>query len=300
MKGADESRRQPVVRTTLEAIYAFTHVLAPVIPIACKSVFDNLHTPPRSLRTLNLDFYNLSAGTKVDVGEILFHKIDIDGKMEANSGKQSVNKGEKATKQVAKANSETTVQKKDDKKKSNDTAIVEDPNQPLISKIDLRVGKITKVWNHETADRLYCEEIDVGEATVRPIASGLRQYYTLEEMQNRLVIVVCNLKEAKMQGFVSTGMVLAAKAKDKVELVSPPANARVGDRVLTSSVLQQIHSNPAWIPWIPNKVKKNKVWETLAEGLRSNAEGIACLQNEPLCTEGGNCYVISVVNAPIS
>lgn len=71
-----------------------------------------------------------------------------------------------------------------------------------------------QVWNHETADRLYCEEIDVGEGEPRAIASGLREHCTLEEMQGRLVLVVCNLRPARLAGFMSNGMVLAAKSGD--------------------------------------------------------------------------------------
>jgi methionine--tRNA ligase beta chain len=85
-------------------------------------------------------------------------------------------------------------------------------DQPEFTKIDIRVGKIIKVWNHETADKLFCEQVDLGEETgPREIASGLKEHYTLEEMQDRDVLVVCNLKAAKIVGFVSNGMVLAAK-----------------------------------------------------------------------------------------
>lgn len=70
------------------------------------------------------------------------------------------------------------------------------------------------MWNHESADRLYCEEIDVGEGEPRAIASGLREHHTLEDMQGRLVLVVCNLRPAKLAGFMSNGMVLAAKGSD--------------------------------------------------------------------------------------
>jgi methionine--tRNA ligase beta chain len=87
------------------------------------------------------------------------------------------------------------------------------PDQPEFTKIDIRVGQITKVWLHPEADKLYCEEIDVGEDAPRGIASGLREHYTLEEMEGRKVLVVCNLKEAKIVGFSSNGMVLAAKVR---------------------------------------------------------------------------------------
>jgi methionine--tRNA ligase beta chain len=90
-----------------------------------------------------------------------------------------------------------------------------DPNQPEFTKMEIRVGKIVKVWIHETADKVYCEQIDLAEETgPREIASGVREHYTLEDMQDRLVLVVCNLKASKIVGFVSNGMVLAAKVRD--------------------------------------------------------------------------------------
>jgi len=80
-------------------------------------------------------------------------------------------------------------------------------NEPLsINSIDLRVGIIRTVKRHDTAEKLYVEEIDVGEETYRPIASGLVPYYTLEQMQGRRLIVVCNLKPRNLVGFKSHGM----------------------------------------------------------------------------------------------
>lgn len=70
------------------------------------------------------------------------------------------------------------------------------------------------MWNHPDADKLFCEEINVGEETPRQIASGLRDYYSFEDLQDRKVLVVCNLKSSKLVGFVSEGMVLAAKVSD--------------------------------------------------------------------------------------
>ena len=78
-----------------------------------------------------------------------------------------------------------------------------------INALDLRVGVIVKVQKHETADKLYCEEIDIGEPEgPRAIASGLVPHYTLEEMQNRRLIVIANLPPKKLVGFKSQGMVL--------------------------------------------------------------------------------------------
>lgn len=65
---------------------------------------------------------------------------------------------------------------------------------------------------HPDADSLYVEKIDLGEAVPRTIVSGLAKYVPIEQMENRLVAVLCNLKPAKMRGVESQGMVLCATA----------------------------------------------------------------------------------------
>lgn len=78
------------------------------------------------------------------------------------------------------------------------------------SRLDIRVGRIVEVAKHPDADSLYVEKIDLGEEQPRTIVSGLVNFIPIEEMQNRLVVVLCNLKPAKMRGIESQGMVLCA------------------------------------------------------------------------------------------
>jgi methionine--tRNA ligase beta chain len=84
--------------------------------------------------------------------------------------------------------------------------------QPLFTKLDLRVGKIVKVWEHPDSEKLWCEEIDVGEDKPRQIVSGLRAWYTKEQMLGKRLIAVCNLKTAKLGGVPSAGMVMCAQS----------------------------------------------------------------------------------------
>jgi tRNA-binding EMAP/Myf-like protein len=142
--------------------------------------------------------------------------------------------------------------------------------------------------------RLFCEEIDIGEAEPRRIASGLREHYTLEEMLGRKLIVVCNLKEAKLVGFVSQGMVLAAKSADgKVELVTPPDEAVIGERIFIEGVVNVD-------PFSSSRVKKYKVWETLfGTKLQTNGDCVATWDGFPLLTAAGRCTVPTIVNSPI-
>lgn len=104
-----------------------------------------------------------------------------------------------------------------------------------ISKLDIRVGVITKAWEHEDADKLFCEEIDIGEETgPRQIASGLRAHYNVDDLEGQRVLVLANLKSRKLVGFPSYGMVMCAANEDgsKVEFVEPPADAAIGERVM--------------------------------------------------------------------
>lgn len=159
---------------------------------------------------------------------------------------------------------------------------------------DLRVGHITKVWEHPTAERLFCEEIDLGEATgPRKIASGLRGKYTLEQMQGRRVVVVCNLKPRTMQGFESNGMVLAASnAEGKVELLDPPAGAAIGERVAVAGMTMAP-------PADANRMAKKKYFDTAAEGLVVNDALQASYKGAPLTTAAGPVVVPTLKGAAI-
>jgi len=81
------------------------------------------------------------------------------------------------------------------------------------SQLDIRVGHVVKCWNHPDSDKLLCEEIDLGEATVRTIASGIRPHYQAEDLQGRKVCVLANLKDRSLAGFKSQGMVRVVGSK---------------------------------------------------------------------------------------
>jgi aminoacyl tRNA synthase complex-interacting multifunctional protein 1 len=100
-----------------------------------------------------------------------------------------------------------------------------------VSRFDLRVGKIVEVSRHPDADSLYLEKIDVGEDKPRTVVSGLVKFVPIEEMENRMVVVMCNLKPAKMRGITSEAMVMCASTPEKVEVMSPPEGAVPGDLI---------------------------------------------------------------------
>jgi len=112
----------------------------------------------------------------------------------------------------------------------------EDAGEPAPSMIDMRVGHIIDVKKHPDADGLYIEQIDLGEETgPRTVVSGLVNYIPIEEMRDKYLVAICNLKPAAMRGVKSFAMVLAASSKEGkgggVELIQPPPGSKPGERV---------------------------------------------------------------------
>ncbi|KAK7603568.1 hypothetical protein V9T40_003567 [Parthenolecanium corni] len=168
-------------------------------------------------------------------------------------------------------------------------------DEVLPHRLDIRIGKIIEVSKHPEADSLYVEKIDLGEENPRTIVSGLVQYVPQNEMENRLVVVLCNLKPAKMRGIESAGMVLCASTEtDGVKLVEPllpAAGSKAGDRVLVEGY-EKGDPDPVLNP-------KKKIWEKLQVGLKTSSSLIAEWQGCPLFTNTGSITTKSLKNAPI-
>lgn len=161
-----------------------------------------------------------------------------------------------------------------------------------ISKLDIRVGEIKKAWLHPEADKLYCEEIDIGEAEPRQIASGLRAHYDLEALEGQRVLVLANLKARKLVGFPSHGMVLCASSADgAVKFVEPPADANIGERVF----VQGYEGEPA----TENQLLKKKMLEAIFPDLQTDSAGVATYKGQPLSTSAGVCKA-PLPNSPIA
>lgn len=140
-----------------------------------------------------------------------------------------INRGEPIFPRIEEEEDETEV----------DAAPIEEAKLPenLISiedfaKVDLRVGQIVAAEKVEGADRLLCLKVDLGSGQ-RQIVAGIAKYYKPEELVGKLVVVVANLKPAKLRGIVSEGMLLAASTDNKKQLTlltvdsSMPAGSKI-------------------------------------------------------------------------
>ena len=96
--------------------------------------------------------------------------------------------------------------------------------------LDLRVGRILSVKDHPSADRLYLLEVDLGDRKIHLVA-GLRSQYRPEELVSRSIVVVSNLKKAKIRGEISEGMLLAADDGTLTSFLTLPDNIKPGTSV---------------------------------------------------------------------
>merc|ERR1712184_45964 len=168
------------------------------------------------------------------------------------------------------------------------------------SRLDIRIGRIVEVSKHPDAESLYVEKIDLNEeGGNRTIVSGLVDYVPIDQMENRLVVVLCNLKPAKLKGIESKGMVLCASVTNdddtkSVEPLVAPEGAIPGDIVYVEGYEAEQPDeqlNP-----------KKKVWEKLAVDLKTSNDDKcqAQWQGNPLVIIGkGDIRAPSLRGAPI-
>ncbi|KAG8771797.1 G4 quadruplex nucleic acid binding protein [Ceratobasidium sp. 428] len=231
-------------------------------------------------------------------GDASFAEVAAPGPTPAKGG----GKKEKAVKEKGDGKKEKAA---GDSKKGGAPAPAADSGEPLPSMIDLRVGKIIEVEKHPDADGLYVEKIDIGEPEgPRTVVSGLVNYIPIEQMRDRMLIAVCNLKPANMRGVKSFAMVLCATHKDGkdqgIEIVNPPEGAKPGDRVYFEGERFAGHQPLSQLN------PKKKIFETIQPGF-TTLESRECAWVDPatkdvyrIVSEKGACSAPSFVGASLS
>ncbi|XP_004866291.1 aminoacyl tRNA synthase complex-interacting multifunctional protein 1 isoform X2 [Heterocephalus glaber] len=173
---------------------------------------------------------------------------------------------------------EKTEKKGEKKEKKQLSAAGSADSKPVdASRLDLRIGCIINAKKHPDADSLYVEEIDVGETAPKTVVSGLVNHIPLEQLQNRMVVLLCNLKPAKMRGVLSQAMVMCASSPEKVEILAPPEGSVPGDRVTFDA-----------FPGEPDKElnPKKKIWEQIQPDLYTSDECVATYRGIPFEVKG--------------
>ena len=192
----DESKKDrlaTVLYNLIEAIRFAAIALEPYMPSTSTKILDQINTDQRNFLDLNT-FGLYQEGTKVtEKPQQLFARLDP----------------KEVEKKVA-----ALYPQKEEKQEDDNQITIDD-----FAKIELVVGTVEKCEKHPDADKLLVSQINIGKET-RQIVSGIADFYTPEDMIGKKVIVVSNLKPAKLRGVESQGMILAGSKKKMLELVS--------------------------------------------------------------------------------
>ncbi|MGE5404735.1 MAG: methionine--tRNA ligase [Candidatus Saccharibacteria bacterium] len=216
---AQKGRLGTVLYNLAEAIRIITITLAPVMPTLPGRVNQQygFFADPGIIEWDAARKWGLAqAGVKVNKGENLFPRVETEEKAE---------KIEKAAKkqEAEKKVTETIVEKP--KVEDNGMISIED-----FARMELKVAEVVACEKMEKADKLLILKVKLGEEE-RTVVSGIAQHYSPEELIGKKVILVANLKPAKLRGVESHGMILAATAGERVVVVTMPDDIPSGSKV---------------------------------------------------------------------
>jgi len=221
----DESKRarlQSVIYNLIEAIRMANVLVSPFLTKSYVEVFKKIGVTDEYLEGFgSLEFGTMRSGAKVEKGEALFKRIDIEKdvkELEAIAEKAEAEKNKKA-------------EKKEDEKAEN-TVTFEEITIDDFAKINLRVGKVASAEKVEKADKLLKLGVDLGEGRIRTVVSGIAKWHAPDEMVGKEIILVANLKPCKLRGIMSEGMILCASDEDgNLAIVSPSKPMKAGSEV---------------------------------------------------------------------
>ena len=214
---AKKERLETVLYNLVESILIGAELLESFMPETAERIRKQLNAQPRGKESLNT-FGLYPSGNKVtEAPEILFARLDVKEvmeKVEEIRAKQKAMVEAEAAADGSSADNAKAADGTNDSSASKEAGVdVEKAPEITIDdffKTQLRIGQIIKCENVDKSKKLLCSQVRMG-SEVRQIVSGLRPYYTAEEMVGKKVVVVANLKPAKLAGVLSEGMLLCAE-----------------------------------------------------------------------------------------
>ena len=214
----------------VEGIMIGASLLEPYMPSTARKIAGQLNAPLREFDTLK-EFGKYPDGNKVtEKPEILFARLDLKEVLEKANAKADRPESDGAAQNGEEASGAQA------KGEQNADAVIDVEAKPEITyeefaKMQFQVGEIIACEEVPKSKKLLCSKVRIG-SEVKQIVSGIKQYYSAEEMVGKKVMALVNLKPAKLAGVVSEGMLLCAEdAQGNLALVVPekpmPAGAEI-------------------------------------------------------------------------
>lgn len=227
-----QDRLATVLYNLTETIVICASLLSPFMPSTSQKVVEQCGASIREFDDLD-KFGLLACGTKVDENpQHLFSRIDGE-----KVKKELLAKGliKEEVEEEPKQDKKVKKQEKSAENKAENVVQISEIGIEDFAKVALRVGTIVAAEKVEKADKLLKFSVQIGSET-RTIVSGIAKFYTPEEMVGKNVVVVFNLKPAKLRGIESQGMLLCACEQDengqeRIVLVTPEKPVKNGSTV---------------------------------------------------------------------
>ena len=218
---ANMDRLSTVLYNLVESIATGASLLEPFMPSTAKKIVQQLSTSIRSFEDCE-KFGLYESGNKVTAEpEILFARLKVEEVMEKVNAMYAERKAQAAGENGEAAEEENVI----------DIEPKEEITFDDFAKMQFQVGEIIKCEEVPKSKKLLCSQVRIG-SQVKQIVSGIKQHYSAEEMVGKKVMVLVNLKPAKLAGVLSEGMLLCAEdAEGNLALLTPekemPAGAEI-------------------------------------------------------------------------
>ena len=214
-----QDRLATVLYNLIEGIRIGANLLSSFMPETAEKILSQINSSASDLEDLKKGFGQYTSGTKVtDKPEILFARLDVDEVM---------------AKVLSLEEAAGIVPKTSDK---SDEEVIDIEDKPEITfdefgKMQFQIGEIIECKEVENSKKLLCSQVRIGSKT-KQIVSGIKKWYSPEEMIGKKVMVLVNLKPAKLAGVLSEGMLMCAEdAEGNVVLMNPEKDVPSGAEV---------------------------------------------------------------------
>ena len=216
---ANLDRLSTVLYNLVESIAIGASLLEPFMPSTAKKIAQQLNTSVRSFEDCE-KFGLYESGNKVTAEpEILFARLKVEEVMEKVNAMYAERKAQAAAENGEAAENVIDIEPKEE--------ITFDD----FAKMQFRVGEIIKCEEVPKSKKLLCSQVRIG-SQVKQIVSGIKQHYSAEEMVGKKVMVLVNLKPAKLAGVLSEGMLLCAEdAEGNLALLTPEKDMPAGAEI---------------------------------------------------------------------
>lgn len=221
----DESKKDrlaTVLYNLVESIVIGVSILEAYMPSTARKITQQLNTTVRAFEELSV-FGKYPSGTKVtDKPEILFARLDAKEVLEKAEAMFAERTG--GTQDASETENKAKEDVIDIEKKAEIT--YED-----FDKLQFQVGEIIACEEVKKSKKLLCSQVRIG-SEIKQIVSGIKAYYSAEEMVGKKVMVLVNLKPATLAGVVSEGMLLCAEdAEGRLALLTPEKDMPAGAEI---------------------------------------------------------------------